>query len=79
MTKRPRLTEKQRRYLLMIGSHGTAGSSTEFSHKSVRDIPKQLKKKGLLQWDWSISRWKPTVEGFAEYQRLLLDDAKAAA
>lgn len=79
MTKRPRLTDKQRSYLVMVGSHGPAGSSTEFSRKGVREIPKQLRKKGLLQWDWTISRWKLTVDGFAEYQRLLLDEASAAA
>lgn len=76
-TKRPKLTDRQRRCLLMIGNHGLTGSFTEFSAAQTRQTMHQLYKKKLVQW--IDNRWLLSRAGHAEWTLLSMDDSSRTA
>lgn len=74
--KRPKLTDRQKFCLRMIGEHGLTGSYTEFSRPQTRRTVHSLQTKRLVQW--VDGRWILTRDGDAEWRLLLLDRAKQA-
>lgn len=73
--KRPRLSEKQKRYLLMVESHKEIGSCAEFAPPDIRKLPHQLRAKGLLQWHWRDRKWIATPAGYVECRLIEMEEA----
>lgn len=71
---RPRLSDRQKNCLMIIGDHGLVGTFTEFSRGETRRTVHSLFKKRLIQY--LENRWILTVAGDAEWRQLVLEFAR---